>query len=434
MALFIIGLVIDIALIVYFLLSLKKFINAKENVVSGTTKIKFISLTVGLGLTNILSSYGLVLMNGWKLNSGENILLILGSFLFGSCINLFIGSFGLYYWKTLLEQRQKKVCRILTFVSVILGLIGLWIFSEGIANQDIYPLINGINTSHGFTVPNKYYDGGLSIKWYGVIIVFGALICYFITDHETYKKFGEHGLIDTLFLVAFLCGLLGARLWYCLILEPGDYLKDPITIFTTITDGGLAIQGGALLGMAGGIAFVFIFRKYIDVRFLMDVAIPTILIAQAIGRWGNFFNQEVYGGIAPSWMNNLLPTIVRKNMIIDGDPRVPLFLIESLINLGGFCLIRFAFGHFKTFSFGKGYQSALYPIWYGIVRACLEPLREGFTLNVGHSEAFGYMQSWIVSFVMIGVGVLWLIFMIVLHKVRMAKGLEDENGNKIKKA
>lgn len=433
MALFIIGLVIDIALFVYIILSVKGLVMRRDmNKIEGKDRIKMLALVGALGLTTILSSFGLVYMNGWNLNGGESVLVALGSLLIGLGVGLFTSSFGLFYWKPTLEVKQKKVCRILIYSAFAAFLLGLWVFSEGIANQDIYPLINGFNFSTGaFTHPGEY--GGFQIKFYGIVIVCGALICYFITDHETYKKFGEHGLIDTLFIVAFLCGLIGSRLWYCLILEPEQFLAEPATIFTKITDGGLAIQGGALFGMAGGIAFVLIFRKYIDVRFLMDVAIPTILIAQVMGRWGNFFNQEVYGGVAPDWLVNMLPTIVKNNMFIRGEYRVPLFLIEGLINIGGFCLIRFVFGRMQIFHFGTGCQSALYPIWYGLVRVTLEPLREGFTLQVGSSEAFGYMQSWITGFAMIALGIVWFLFMFFFHKKRMQLGLEDANGDKIKK-
>ena len=174
-----------------------------------------------------------------------------------------------------------------------------------------------------------------------------------MNNNETYKKYGEHGLIDSLFIVAFLAGILGARLWYCLILEPEYFLANPSEIILGIMKGGLAIQGGAICGFAVGVGFVLIFRKYIDVRFLMDIAVPTILIAQAIGRWGNFFNQEVYGKIAPDWIVNILPTIVRKNMFIDGEYRLPLFLIESLINIGGYFFIRYFLGKVWAYWYDK---------------------------------------------------------------------------------
>ncbi len=118
-------------------------------------------------------------------------------------------------------------------------------------------------------------------------------------------------------------------------------------------------------------------------------------------------------------------------MFIDGAYRVPLFLIEGLMNLAGYFIIRYFFGKVCRCHIGLGYQASFYIIWYGMVRAVLEPLREGFTLNVGHSEAYGYMQSWITSFVMIGVGILAFLMFLTIHLVRKHKNKENQYGEKI---
>lgn len=445
MALFLIGVILIAAAYVFFYMQLKKFAldNDKKTTskkVEGNTRIIFVATALGIGILNILSSCGLVLLNHWTLKAFEWIFLIFGSLIFGAGIAIAVGGFYLNYWCLNLDSKQKKICEKCMVFSAIIGLIGLWIFSEGIANQDIYPLVNRIDFKHGliaYTTTHRTVTPGFGIMFYGILIVCGALICYFITDHETYKKFGEHGLIDTLFVVSFLGGIIGARLWYCLILEPEMYLADPASILA-IFDGGLAIQGGALFGFAVGVGFVLLFRKYIDVRFLMDVAVPTILIAQAVGRWGNFFNQEVYGNVAPEWLVNILPTIIKKNMYIFGEYRVPLFLIESIINLGGYFLIRFLSLKVFKFGYGKGYQSAMYISWYGLVRFALEPLREGFDLHAlgstANADKFGYLQSWIVAGAMILLGIVLFVVLWLIHKYRFEKGLEDELGNKIKKA
>ena len=191
-----------------------------------------------------------------------------------------------------------------------------------------------------------------------------------------------------------------------------------------VRNGGLAIQGGALLGMVSGILFAVKFRKYINIRWLVDVCIPTILIAQAVGRWGNFFNQEVYGATASvdAWW--FLPKMIRENMVIAGSFRIPLFFIESLINICGYFIIRYPIGKCLKKHLKQGDQAFMYVLWYGLVRVSLEPLRDGFTLNLGHSEAFGYLQSWITAFVMVAVGILGMVGLRVFEYIRRKQGKE----------
>ena len=452
MVLFLIPLIGSLALLGLLVFTIYKLTKnrdpkQKEYVVDKKDNLTFMLFAIGTGITTVLSSLALVAMKSWELKAIEMLALIFGSFILGSCAAATITAFGLHYYKVDLCEKQKKVCKTLMIVGLIATILGLWLFTEGIANQDIYPLISGIDFNKGWIHGNE--NG--SIKFYGIVIVCGALICYFITDHYSYKKFGEHGLIDTLFIVAFLAGVLGARLWYCLVLEKDYFLAHPNYIIYGvdaqgnahgIMEGGLAIQGGALGGILVGVLFVLIFRKYIDVRYLMDVAIPTILIAQVMGRWGNFFNNEVHGLQVNADYFKWLPSIIRNNMVYSstegiadpGNIWLPLFFIEGVINIGGFFFIRYVLGKLLKFGFGKGYQSAAYIAWYGLVRVCLEPLRVGFTLNVGSSDAYGYMQSWITGFVMIGIGIALFLVLYFIHRYRFNKGLEDANGDKIKKA
>lgn len=382
----------------------------------------YISICGGLSLS--AASILMVVVKEFAFNFLIGLALVFGPLIFTMSLCLGLGSFILCYYKVDLDKKQSEFLHKIWPLFIVTLLIGLWIFTEGIAhNSSIYPLVNGISFSDGFVRPGEKS----TIAFYGVLIVCGALICYGITDHMVYQKYKKHGLIDTLFIVAFLLGILGARLWYCIVLEPEYYFHTPgvpkLYFLYGIVDGGLAIQGGALLGIASGVAFVLIFRKYMDVRFVMDVAIPTILIAQVMGRWGNFFNQEVYGAITSAKSLWFVPTIVRENMCIDGQYRVPLFFIEGCINLGGYFFIRYFLGKVCKFHVGLGYQASAYLIWYGAVRVALEKLRD---------SDFEYNNSWIVGFVMMGIGVLLLAGFYLLHYLRAKRGLEDEFGNKIK--
>ena len=300
-------------------------------------------------------------------------------------------------------------------------------------NLEKNPLPNSISFSKGVGYP-KSGDYGVTIAFYGIIIVGGAIISYFVADHALYAKYGKHGILDTLFLVAFPMGLIGARLWWCIVLEPGQIFYgnfgESFIRLVDVRKGGMAIQGGALLGMISGIWFALKFRKYINIRWLVDVCVPTILIAQAVGRWGNFFNQEVYGmaSDASSWW--FLPKMIQQNMVIYSSIdsvrafRVPLFLIESVINMAGYFIIRYAIGHGLKKFLRQGDLGFLYVAWYGLVRVSLEPLRSGFTLDLGSSAAFGYLQSWIVAFVMVAVGILGMVGIRIFEKIRISKGKE----------
>ena len=383
---------------------------------------------VGAGGIGFLAlSLGMVFYNNWAFDAGNYLTLVFGALFFGLSINTFIAGFDLYFVRKDLDPKQRKIAQISYISAICLFIAGLWMWTDSIAYFVKYPLPNSISFSKGFGYPD-FGDYGFTIAFYGIIIVGGALISYFVVDHHVYAKFGKHGLIDTLFLVAFPMGLIGARLWWCFVLEPG-YVFGSGNWFLNIVDvrnGGLAIQGGAILGMISGILFALKFRKYMNIRWLVDVAIPTILIAQAVGRWGNFFNQEVYGKLANPDTFWFLPKMIAQNMYIESSKyiSVPLFLIESVINIAGFFIIRYAYGHgLKRFA-KQGDQAFLYLVWYGAVRAIMEPLSVGFTLNLGHSEAFGYLQSWIMAFSMLGIGILGIIGIRVFEYIRRKNGKE----------
>lgn len=428
-ALLIIGFLLGIACFSFLMYKLVKYvkihnIGETESKIEGKDKLYFIGLVLAQGLFTIISSYGIVAYKNYlpEMHGGEHTMLIFGSYLFGTMFALLVSSFVIYYWKTDLNKKQRKISRICLFSSIPLLFVGLILFTEGFACHIPLgeSLPNGISFTKGFVRPGE--SAGFTIKFYGIVIVCGALFPLFISDHMFYKKYKAHNIVDSLFIFSFIMGIIGARLWYCLILEPNTYLADPIKILK-ITEGGMAIQGGALLGIISGVAFVLIFRKYVDIRFAMDVAVPTILIAQAVGRWGNFFNQEVYGAaLSDVGPISFLPTIIKNNLFINGSYRVPLFLIESCINLCGYFIIRYLCGKVFKCHTGLGYQASLYLVWYGIVRIVMEPLR---------NSSFEYNQSWITAFVMMGVGIALFVMFFAIHKIRMNKNLENAYGDKI---
>lgn len=437
-ALLIVGGVIFLGSIIGLIIYLRKFVKTlplggQQMKVEGTSRLILILAVIASGLGFLVFSLGMKFINDWAYDAGNFVTNIFGGFFVGGAFALFISSFTLFFERKDLDPKQRKVAQIAMILSIPLFAIGLWMWTDSFAMFIEYPLPNSISFSKGVGYP-KSGDYGVTIAFYGIIIVGGAIISYFVADHALYAKYGKHGILDTLFLVAFPMGLIGARLWWCIVLEPGQIFYgnfgESFIRLVDVRKGGMAIQGGALLGMISGIWFALKFRKYINIRWLVDVCVPTILIAQAVGRWGNFFNQEVYGmaSDASNWW--FLPKMIQQNMVIYSSIdsvrafRVPLFLIESVINMAGYFIIRYAIGHGLKKFLRQGDLGFLYVAWYGLVRVSLEPLRSGFTLDLGSSAAFGYLQSWIVAFVMVAVGILGMVGIRIFEKIRISKGKE----------
>jgi len=273
------------------------------------------------------------------------------------------------------------------------------------------------------------FEGG-SLTWYSVFVLTGAILTLIISNF-LYKRHPESekcpDLIFNTFLVGFPMGLVGARIWFVLS-ELEWYLQNPIEILM-VWEGGLAIQGGVLLGAACGIWYAnHTLKKHgmkLGITLLMDMVIPNILIAQVCGRWGNFFNREVYGACVSEayadknwWM---LPNWLVENMrggfsggvyisCASNEFAQPLFLYEGLLNLLGFILITVVLRIF----FKKrvdGTLSACYLIWYGVVRACLEGLRnEKFIMRWGSLS-----QSVVTSVAYIILGVAFIVAIYIIH-------------------
>jgi phosphatidylglycerol---prolipoprotein diacylglyceryl transferase len=220
--------------------------------------------------------------------------------------------------------------------------------------------------------------GTIRVYWYAVLILSGAVLAYYISRYFAMKDGVKGETIENIFFVAFPSGLIGTRIWY--VLSNLDQMNPWYRAFF-LWEGGLAIQGGIIFG---GIAtYYFITRIQKKVSFLkaLDYILPNVLIAQAIGRWGNFFNQEVYGACVPRTQLSFLPDFILDQMAGGGgiacavtQVAQPLFLYEGLLNLAGFILISLVLRKYWT-KRPVGVLGSLYFIHYGIVRAVLEPLR-----------------------------------------------------------
>ncbi len=233
------------------------------------------------------------------------------------------------------------------------------------------------NLFGGITI--SYFQGfelfGIKIYWYGVLITIGVILAYLYAARRS-KSFGigNDRMFDVVF-VALICGFLGARIYYCVFqtLDPNSGMKyDFITTFTTIRDGGLAIYGGIIGGFIGG--FVMCRIRKVNFRAMADLASFGFLIGQTIGRWGNFVNQEAFGGAcSPDWLFGMTSTdIITRGGFDAGTLVHPCFLYESVWCLIGFIGLHFYSKKLRSFD---GEIVLMYIAWYGLGRAWIEGMR-----------------------------------------------------------
>jgi len=203
--------------------------------------------------------------------------------------------------------------------------------------------------------------GPISIRWYAICIVSGLILAVYLSMKEAPRKKIDPDAIIDFILIAFPLAIVGARLYY-VIFEWGYYSQHLSEIFA-IWNGGIAIYGGLLTGAL--VLYLFSRRR--------------LMIAQSIGRWGNFFNQEAYGAAVKSL--NYLPSFIRDQMYIDGSYRQPTFLYESSWNLLGFLLILIL--RRKPQFLRQGEITAFYLIWYGFGRMIIEGMRTDSLMFAG---------------------------------------------------
>lgn len=278
-----------------------------------------------------------------------------------------------------------------------------------------------------YALPTGITIGPITISFYALCILAGALASLFISMKYLSKRGYSARLLENVFYIAFPMGIVGARLWYVIVEWNKTFAADPIKMFA-IWEGGLAIQGGVVLGAAAGIWFMKKYRSYVPILVAVDVIVPTILVAQAIGRWGNFFNQEVFGSCVNRSDWAFLPGFILDQMEVSacsasGQIAVPLFLIESIVNIIGFLLIYFFVRKVLKKIIVPGDLMGCYFVWYGTVRAILEPLR-----NPEYIMGDKVMASRITSIVFIIVGVLIIVGAHIFDKYyTKKKALEIED-------
>lgn len=222
--------------------------------------------------------------------------------------------------------------------------------------------------------------GGFNVYWYGLLIGIGFMLAgtYALLNA---RKVGVDSdrLIDVV-MVGLVCGVIGARLYY--VIFDWETFQDDLSKIFDIRQGGLAIYGGILAGMAGGIIMAKI-RK-VRVRPAMDLAAAGFLIGQGIGRWGNFVNVEAFGSNTNSILGMTGPKVVGYLTQVKNsgaawtqniDPHMPVhptFLYESVWCLTGFLIIALLLMRRRKYD---GQVFLFYTAWYGLGRFFIEGLR-----------------------------------------------------------
>ena len=259
--------------------------------------------------------------------------------------------------------------------------------------------------------------GPVPVRFYGIIIVTAALIGGFVATREA-RRLGENTdrIWDALIFI-IIAGIIGARLYHVLSTPAGCsenvpfcgwpwYRNHPLDAIIGITQGGLGIFGA----IVGGLIVVLIYVRHykLSLARYLDIAAPALIIAQAIGRWGNFVNQELYGpptdlpwgiSIGENYRYGEFRDFTRYPL--DTTRFHPLFLYESVINLIGFIFLVLVARKWKRKQ--EGDLILIYMMWYGVNRIVVESLRpDAWTLAGGLPTA----QLISIGMVVIGAGVL----------------------------
>lgn len=234
----------------------------------------------------------------------------------------------------------------------------------------------------------------LYIRFYGIILVTGAVIGTYLASTEARRKGQDPNLVWDALVWALVGGIIGARLYHVFTPPPSmvaagfttaAYFADPVKIFQ-VWNGGLGIPGG----IVGGLLAMWLYARYAKVDFLtwVDIAAPAVPLAQAIGRWGNFVNQELYG--QPTnlpWAITIAP-LNRVAGFEQFERFHPVFLYESILNLL-VCLAMLWLARRFAGRLRSGDMLLLYLMFYPTVRFFMEFLRldsSGFgNLNINQT-------------------------------------------------
>lgn len=252
--------------------------------------------------------------------------------------------------------------------------------------------------------------GPLTIYWYGIIIAVGAVLAVYLATREAERVgLGKETVMDFI-IFAVPIAIITARMYY-VIFEFDQYANGPLWKMIAVWEGGIAIHGSVI----GGVITAIVFTKVKKISFwrLADVIAPSLILGQAIGRWGNFVNQEAHGGpiseAAYESFHQYLPDFIMNQMVIDGVMYHPTFLYESAWNF----LIFFGLLLFRRTNPKRGMVFLTYAITYSIGRFFIEGLRTDSLYIIGELRT-----AQVVSILTIIAGVIIMLYLMKTSNVR----------------
>ena len=257
--------------------------------------------------------------------------------------------------------------------------------------------------------------GDFTVTYYALCIVCGMLVAFGIITVLFKRRNMSTDLFLTFFCICLPIAIVCTRLFYCIT----DGM--PITewfAWESIRNGGLSIVGGIL----GGLISVFTLSIIKKVNFFRvgDCVVVGLLVAQAIGRWGNFFNQEVYGMEVTNPSLQFFPIAVY--IEARGAYHYAFFFYESMFNL---CVAALLFWNaWKNPYRPNGINCAAYFTSYGIIRSIMEPLRDP-TYILGD----GIPWSLVMSLMMLVGGLCWMVAILAVNKRKYGKFVGAADGN-----
>lgn len=216
-----------------------------------------------------------------------------------------------------------------------------------------------------YMIENLFGIEGWNIAWYGIIIGIGIFLGLALASYRTKKYNVKQELIYDFILIALPVAIICARAYY-VIFEWENYADNPIKIFA-IWEGGLAIYGGVLGGLLTAVIFCRI--KRFPLLYFLDLVIPSLVLGQMIGRWGNFTNQEAYGNIVTDSSRQFFPYAVFVEEL--GEWHQATFFYESMWNLCLLIVMLIVSRHRHK----RGVLLCLYFSGYGAGRFLIEGLR-----------------------------------------------------------
>ena len=252
--------------------------------------------------------------------------------------------------------------------------------------------------------------GFIQIYWYSIFIFFALLLACGVIYKEAQERNIDEDMLVNMTFTTIIASIIGARLYY-VVFNLSYYLQHPLEILE-IWNGGLAIHGGIIAGLISLV--IFCKKHHENLMRILDIVVVGLILGQAIGRWGNFFNSEAYGAITSleALQKLPIPEFIIKGMYILGEYRQPTFLYESIGCLIGF-IVLVVLRINPTIK--RGTLTSIYLMWYGILRFIIEGMRSD-SLMLGSLKI-----AQVISVVAIIVGA--IIFVLNLRKDKSEKNL-----------